>query len=51
MNRYNKGIAQGNIGGGADMSQPKAPKDAEAKRKGFYILRNTQIAASVQPDG
>ena len=33
------------------MSQPKAPKDAEAKRKGFYILRNTQIAASVQPDG
>ena len=21
------------------------------KRKGFYILRNTQIAASVQPDG
>ena len=24
------------------MSQPKAPKDAEAKRKGFYILRNTQ---------
>ena len=33
------------------MSQPKAPKDAETKRKGFYILRNTQIAASVQPDG
>lgn len=33
------------------MSQPKAPKDAEAKRKGFYILRNKQIAASVQPDG
>ncbi|MBO5031040.1 MAG: SGNH/GDSL hydrolase family protein [Lachnospiraceae bacterium] len=33
------------------MSQPKAPKDAEIKRKGFYIMRNKQVAASVQPDG
>ena len=33
------------------MLQPKAPKDAEIKRKGFYILRKTQVAASVQPNG
>lgn len=33
------------------MLQPKAPRDAVAKRKGFYIMRNKNIAASIQPDG
>lgn len=34
-----------------EMSLEKAPRDAEAKRKGFYIMRNMRVAASVQPDG
>ncbi|GFI23506.1 hypothetical protein IMSAGC011_02295 [Lachnospiraceae bacterium] len=33
------------------MVGPKAPKDPEKKRSGFYIMRNKQIAGSVQPDG
>ena len=37
MNRYNKGIAQGNIGGGADMSQPKAQKMQKQKEKDFIF--------------
>lgn len=28
-----------------------APKDAEKKRSGFYIMRNKQITGSLQPDG
>ncbi len=30
---------------------PKAPKDPRKKRGGFYIMRNKEIAGSVQPDG
>lgn len=33
------------------MEGPKAPKDPEKKRPGFYIMRNKEIAGSVQPDG
>ena len=33
------------------MTGPKAPKDAEKKRKSFYVMRNKQVAGSVQPDG
>jgi hypothetical protein len=33
------------------MAQPKAPRDAEVKRKGFYIIKDKEIAASIQPDG
>ncbi len=33
------------------MAGPKAPKDAEKKRKSFYIMRNKAVAGSVQPDG
>lgn len=33
------------------MAGPKAPKDPEKKRQGFYIMRNKQISGSVQPDG
>lgn len=33
------------------MAGPKAPKDAEKKRKSFYIMRNKSVAGSVQPDG
>lgn len=32
------------------MTGPKAPKDPEKKRAGFYIMRNKQIAGSPQPD-
>lgn len=30
---------------------PKAPKDPQRKSGGFYIMRNKEIAGSVQPDG
>lgn len=30
---------------------PKAPKDAQKKRPGFYIMRGKQIMGSPQPDG
>lgn len=30
---------------------PKAPKDAEKKRCGFYLMRGKEIAGSAQPDG
>lgn len=30
---------------------PKAPKDAQKKRSGFYLMRGKDIAGSVQPDG
>lgn len=33
------------------MTGPKAPKDAEKKRKCFYVMRNKAVAGSVQPDG
>lgn len=33
------------------MAGPKAPKDAEKKRKSFYIMRNKSVAGSLQPDG
>lgn len=33
------------------MTGPAAPKDAVKKRKYFYIMRNKEIAGSVQPDG
>ncbi len=33
------------------MGGPKAPKDPEKKRPGFYIMRNKQVAGSAQPDG
>ncbi|MGN0401734.1 MAG: SGNH/GDSL hydrolase family protein [Acetatifactor sp.] len=33
------------------MTGPKAPKDAERKRKSFYVMRNKQVAGSVQPNG
>lgn len=33
------------------MTGPKAPKDAEKKRKSFYVMRNKEVAGSVQPDG
>lgn len=33
------------------MGGPKAPKDPEKKRSGFYIMRNKQVAGSAQPDG
>lgn len=33
------------------MVGPKAPKDPEKKRSGFYIMRNKQISGSPQPDG
>lgn len=33
------------------MRGPTAPKDPEKKRKGFYIMRNKEIAGSPQPDG
>ncbi len=33
------------------MNGPKAPKDAEKKRQGFYIMRGKQVAGLVQPDG
>lgn len=34
------------IGGG-----PKAPRDPQKKKAGFYLMRNKEIAGSVQPDG
>lgn len=33
------------------MMGPKAPRDAEKKRKSFYIMRNKEVAGSLQPDG
>lgn len=33
------------------MTGPKAPKDPEKKRQGFYIMRNKQVSGFVQPDG
>lgn len=30
---------------------PKAPKDPQKKRSGFYLMRGKEIAGSVQPDG
>lgn len=30
---------------------PKAPKDPEKKRSGFYLMREKEIAGSIQPDG
>ena len=33
------------------MTGPKAPKDAEKKRKSFYVMRNKDVAGSVQPNG
>ena len=33
------------------MAGPIAPRDAEKKRKSFYIMRNKQVAGSGQPDG
>lgn len=33
------------------MVGPKAPKDPQKKRQGFYIMRNKQISGSVQPNG
>ena len=33
------------------MTGPKAPKDAEKKRKSFYVLRNKSVAGSPQPGG
>ena len=33
------------------MMGPKAPKDAEKKRKCFYVMRNKAVAGAVQPDG
>lgn len=33
------------------MTGPKAPKDAEKRRKSFYVMRNKAVAGSVQPDG
>lgn len=33
------------------MTGPKAPKDAEKKRKSFYVMRNKDVAGSVQTDG
>ena len=30
---------------------PKAPKDAQKKRSGFYLMRGKDIAGSIQPDG
>lgn len=33
------------------MVGPKAPKDPEKKRSGFYIMRNKQISGSAQADG
>lgn len=33
------------------MTGPKAPRDAEKKRKSFYVMRGKEIAGSVQPDG
>ena len=33
------------------MAGPKAPRDPEKRRQGFYIMRNKQISGSAQPDG
>lgn len=33
------------------MAGPKAPKDPEKRRPGFYIMRNKQISGSAQKDG
>ncbi len=33
------------------MEGPKAPKDPEKKRQGFYIMRNKQVSGSAQPNG
>lgn len=33
------------------MEGPKAPKDPEKKRSGFYIMRNKQISGSAQANG
>lgn len=33
------------------MAGPKAPKDPEKRRQGFYIMRNKQISGSAQEDG
>ena len=30
---------------------PKAPRDAQKKRSGFYLMRGKDIAGSIQPDG
>jgi len=30
---------------------PKAPRDPQKKRSGFYLMRGKEIAGSVQPDG
>lgn len=34
-----------------EKNRPKAPKDPERKRSGFYIMREKEIAGSPQPDG
>lgn len=34
-----------------EVNGPKAPKDPEKKRPGFYIMKNKKIAASPKPDG
>ena len=33
------------------MTGPKAPKDAEKKRKSFYVLRSKAVAGTPMPDG
>ena len=33
------------------MEGPKAPKDPEKKRAGFYIMREKEIFGAPQPDG
>ena len=30
---------------------PKAPRDPEARKKRFYIMRDKKVAGSPQPDG
>lgn len=36
---------------GTPKAAPSAPRDAEKKRQGFYIMRGKQAAGAVQPDG
>lgn len=43
--------AKGNRVRGKDMETPKAPRDPEKKREGFYIVREKEIMGSIQPDG
>lgn len=33
------------------MAGPKAPRDPKARKRGFYIMRQKQVAGNVQPDG